>query len=155
MRDLNHSVHAFAQFGLGKRTGDGQSHVLAAAAAGYAGAVPFYRLGPTGATADYVWGRVLRPVTAGRPKISRRIRPGDFLQVRNAHLNWHYKDNTGQHSQTFDAVHHTMIVSAVSTDNQQLCVIHQDYPQGSPVHYTWLSFAGSVSGSFRFYRPLR
>lgn len=155
MRDLNRLVHSYAQYKLGKHVGNGDSYILAAQAAGYAGAVPFYRLGPTGANADYVWGRVLFPTTAGHPKVSIRVRPGDILQVRNAHLNWHYKDATGQHSQTYDAVHHTMIVSAVSTDRRQLCVIQQDYPQGSPVHYTWLSFTGSVSGAFRFYRPLR
>jgi hypothetical protein len=114
---LDAQVLAFAKKNLGKQVGDGQCATLAADAVQAAGGVPFYQLGPTGANANYVWGKLVTTLTTKGGSISS-IRAGDIIQFSGVSFTKTIVTtaNGGSYTQysTYSYAHHTAIVSSVS-----------------------------------------
>jgi hypothetical protein len=111
---LNQAVLAFAQAHLGQQVGDGECATLVSDAYAATGAVPFYDLGPSGPSDNYVWGNPVATLTAPGQSTAG-ILPGDVIQFSNVTLvHTTYGANGSWTRTTQTAPHHTAIVTGVS-----------------------------------------
>jgi len=110
-------VLSYAKAHLGVKVGDGECATLAAEAVKSAGGVPFYKLGPSGTDANYVWGDKITTLTPGGGSVSS-VKPGDIIQYRDVTFKKVVRvDYAGggwsMQTQTISAGHHTSVVSGV------------------------------------------
>ena len=116
--DANKKVLEFCEANLGKKVGDGECATLATHALRKAKVKPSsYSI----RTADYVWGKLVRTVTAGT-NLTGDVLPGDILQFRDAV----FKGKVGRTTVGATFSHHTAIVAAVKKDGKVLEILNQN-----------------------------
>ena len=110
----NQKIVAFSEANLGQKVGHGECTDLVDAAYAAAGAESESQLGPTGPTANYVWGTLVGTVTTANHSLAG-VLPGDVIQFRDVMLVHTTKNPDGSwYTTTKTATHHTAIVESVS-----------------------------------------
>jgi hypothetical protein len=116
--EVNKKVLQFCEANLGKKVGDGECASLATHALRKAEVKPSsYSI----RTADYVWGKLVRTVTAGT-NLTGAVLPGDILQFHDAT----FKGKVGETTVGATFPHHTAIVAAVKNKGKVLEILHQN-----------------------------
>lgn len=133
---INNQVLDFAKAHVGQIVGDGQCATLAAAAVSSGKGTPYYKLGPTGPNADYVWGKLVTTLTPTNGNVSA-ITPGDILQFSNVtevdKMTVTYANGSSKTYTSYQyPFHHTAIVSAVGggIDKYDLQVLQSNVDLG-------------------------
>jgi hypothetical protein len=110
----NQEVVGFAEAHLGQKVGSGECTDLVDAAYAAAGAESESQLGPTGPTANYVWGTLVGTVTTANHSLAG-ILPGDVIQFSDVTLvHTTTYPNGSWYTTTKTAEHHTAIVESIS-----------------------------------------
>lgn len=139
-------IRDFSQRNLGKQVGKGECWDLADQALNAVPAVTYHK--NQGPDADYKWGDVAAIYNPGSVKGS--LRPGQILQFRNAKFSW----RQGSSNVTRTARHHTAVVSAVSNDGKDICVLHQNSGGVRNVQYGYYRIAALTEGTVWGYSPI-
>jgi hypothetical protein len=152
---LPSAVLAFVESRLGMQVGDGQCGTLAVLALQSAGAVPWTQLGPTGPTADYVWGSlVLEEVgsAGGGQAVAgsyANVQPGDVVQLSNAD----FVLNTPTYQSFQEYPHHTAIIESY-LGNGRFSVLQQNVNGNMTVQRGVLDFTQLTTGTVWVYQPV-
>lgn len=140
LRFLNYAVTR-----LGQRIGRGECWDLADQALESLPSVMYHRgLGPGG---DYKWGLLSATITRANPVAN--LRPGMILQFRDAVFHWRRNRKVYLRK----AEHHTAIVSAVSDDKNDLCILHQNESGVRQVTFGYYRISSIKGGTVWAYAP--
>ena len=134
----------YAKSQLGKKVGDGSCFALAYNAAAAAGAKSCTTLGPTGANANYVWGKLVATLTPTSHSLSALV-PGDILQYSNVKLVY-------PNGAWMEATHHTAIVESVSGNT--ITVLQQNVNGQEWVQQGTLDMTAFKQGTIWAYQPI-
>jgi Ca2+-binding RTX toxin-like protein len=149
------AVLAYVESHLGTAVGDGQCGTLAVMAEQAAGAMPWNQLGPTGPTADYVWGSLVleEAGSAGGGQAVAgsyaAVQPGDVVQFSNAD----FVLNTPTYNSYQSFPHHTAIIEAY-LGNGQFSVLQQNVNGNMTVQRGVIDFTQLTSGTVWVYQPV-
>ncbi len=146
---LDLGVRNYAAARYGQQVGSGECSDLADYALRSLGAKTFSQLGPTGASAAYVWGNLVTTLSTAR-RVATSVLPGDIIQ----YVNFSQKvTNPNGSWWTSSASHHTSVVKAVAADGQSICVYEQNVNGRRTVGEGYVSLAGLQTGTLYVYRP--
>jgi hypothetical protein len=151
---MNEVLYQQSLANLGNTIGNGECSDLPDQILQNNGGKSFTDLGPTGLDADYVWGDVIATLSVDSPSLDG-ILPGDVLQYRDVHTSHRVTREDGSWtSSTSEAIHHTSVVKAVSTDGRAICVFEQNTGGNRFVQTGTVWVDGLESGTIWAYRPL-
>ncbi len=153
---LSQQVVSYARAHQGSQVGDGQCATLAVDALMKAGARTTFDYGVSGATGDYIWGRLVLQATPGSRVDWSKVQPGDILQFRNAVIT----SRTGGMFVTLALPHHTAIVNQ-NLGAGRLAVLEQNVSlpgrsaaQVKTVQPDVIDLSHIVQGTVWVYRPV-
>ncbi|MGL4549971.1 MAG: hypothetical protein ACRC33_02185 [Gemmataceae bacterium] len=138
---INDRVVAYLEARMGQRVGGGECAHVTSEALRAAGA-KFIRGADHPTPGDYVWGSLVKVVTAGGASASAaRCRPGDIIQYRNTRF-----------SNGMWASHHTSVVATVDALGRPTAVYEQNFNNQRVIVKNPIDFSLMTSGYVRIYR---
>lgn len=149
--DPNFAMYNYAASQLGKKVGAGECSDLIVAAEKVAGAKSFDKLGPTGPTADYIWGTRIATFTGAQSRANALI-AGDVLQFKNVSTKKVFPNGSWT---TSSYPHHTAMVKAVSTDGTQICIYEQNSNNRRFVTLGTVDLTSLTGGTIWAYRAIK
>jgi hypothetical protein len=154
---LNQKVVKFLASKVGSRIGGGECAHIATEALRVAGAKFVQIANDNPASGDYVWGSLVKIVTAKNGKAvdsapSAAVQPGDIIQYRNAKFS---AGNTVVRSSAGSfASHHTSVVAAVDSLGRPTKVYEQNFNGVRTMAVHAINLSRLTGGWLRIYHPV-